>query len=224
MSAPRPSGVHRVKPAVEVDSAERAQFIRLATLTFPPAFLFLTLGEALAYGKGWIGGWTLALLILLNFPAVYGLSLLVFRLINSSAHGFTNMVLAAGNLPPDPAHSPYEALAARGFYAEAAAAYRQHLVEQPQDHLARVKLADLYRHHLADADAAERLYLEIRRGKPSPSEDRLASNLLIELYRKAGRKDRLMVELARFADHYKGTRAGEDAARTLREMKEEMRG
>jgi hypothetical protein len=216
--------VHRVKPAVEVDAAERAQFIRLLVLTFPPAFFLLTGGEGLAYAKGWIGGWTLVLLLLLNIPAVYGLSLLVFRMLSGSARGFSNLVLAAGNLPPDPAHSPYEALTARGFYAEAAAAYRQHLVEQPQDHLARVKLADLYRNHLADPDAAERLYLEIRRGRPSPSEDRLASNLLIELYRKSGRKDRLMVELARFADHYKGTRAGEDAARTLREMKEEMRG
>jgi hypothetical protein len=133
------------------------------------------------------------------------------------------MVYAGGNLPPDPAHSACEALAARGFYAEAAEAYRNHLLEKPGDHLARVKLAELYRTHLADPDAAERMYLEIRRGKPSAREDRLASNLLIELYRKTGRRDRLMVELARFAAQWKGTRAGEDAARTLHEMKDEMK-
>jgi tetratricopeptide (TPR) repeat protein len=133
------------------------------------------------------------------------------------------MVYAGGNLPPDPAHSAFEALAARGFYAEAAEAYRSHLVANPKDHGARLKLAELYRAHLNDPERAERLYLEIRRGQPSPKEDRLAANLLIELYRFTGRRERLIVELARFADQWKGTRAGQEAARALKELKEEMR-
>jgi hypothetical protein len=140
-----------------------------------------------------------------------------------SATGLSNMVMAAGNLPPDPAHSPYETLAIRGFYNEAAEAYRNHLLEKPADHLARVKLAELYIKHLANLEAAEQLYLDVRRNKPSPREDRLASNLLIELYRKMGKKDRLMVELGRFAEQFKGTRAAEDAAKSLKELKEELR-
>lgn len=206
------------------DSAERAQFLKLFINLLPPAFILLAGGEGLAYAKGWIGGWSLLILILLDVPLIYLLSYFMFHMMDRGATGISNMVLAAGNLPPDPAHSSFESLTARGFYAEAVEAYRAHLVEKPGDNLARVKLADLYVRHLNNVEAAEQLYLEIRRGKPSPKEDRLASNLLIELYRKTGRRDRLMVELGRFAEQFKGTRAAEDAARTLHEMKEEIRG
>ena len=50
----------------------------------------------------------------------------------------------------------------------------------------------------------------------------LVANLLIELYRGTGQRGRLMMELARFADRYRGTRPGTEAARTLREMKAEL--
>src|SRR5262245_33151874 len=125
------------------DSAERAQFLKLFINLLPPAFIMLAGGEALGYAKGWIGGWTLLILILLDIPIIYGFSYLVFQAMDRSATGLSNMVMAAGNLPPDPAHSPFETLAVRGFYPEAAEAYRNHLLEKPNDHLARIKLADL---------------------------------------------------------------------------------
>jgi hypothetical protein len=205
------------------DSADRAQFLKLFINMLPPALILLVGGEGVAYSRGWIGGWALLILVLLDGPLIFLLSYAMFHMMDRSATGLSNMVLAAGNLPPDPAHSAFESLTARGFYPEAVEAYRAHLAEKPGDNLARVKLADLYIRHLNDLEAAEQLYLDIRRGKPSPKEDRLASNLLIELYRKSGRRDRLMVELGRFAEQFKGTRAAEDAARTLHEMKEEMR-
>lgn len=205
------------------DSADRAQFLKLFVNLLPPAFIMLAGGEALAYAKGWINGWVLLLLIALDIPLIYLLSMMVYQGMDRSASGLSNMVLAAGNLPPDPAHSPYETLAVRGFYREAAEAYQNHLIDKPLDHLARVKLADLYIKHLDNLEGAEQLYLDIRRNKPSAREDRLASNLLIELYRKMGKKDRLMVELGRFAEQFKGTRAAEEAARSLKEIKEEMR-
>jgi len=210
-------------PLSSVDAAERAQFLRLFVTLLPGAYFLLTAAEGLAYGKDAIGGWVFLLLLALNVPIIFGFSLLLFHMMDRSASGLSSMVYAGGGHPPDPAHSGCEALAARGFYPEAAEAYRAHLLEKPGDHLARVKLAELCHTHLNDPDAAEQLYLEIRRGKPSPREDRLASNLLIELYRKTGRKDRLMVELGRFAAQWPGTRAAEDAARTLKEMKEELR-
>jgi hypothetical protein len=214
-----------MKPtASSAHSGDRAQFLKLFLLLLPPAFLMLAAGEAIAYAKDWFGGWVFLILLILNGPVIFLFSYFAFHMMDHSAAGIGNLVMAAGNLPPEPAHSPFEALSARGFYPEAAEAYRAYLTEKPGDNLARVKLADLYIKHLNDPDAAERLYLEIRRGKPSSREDRLASNLLIEFYRKTGRRDRLMVELGRFAEQFKGTRAAEDAARTLHEMKEEMRG
>ena len=209
-------------PLSSEDAAERAQFLQLFVHLLPYALLLLLAGEGTAYARGMIGGWVLLLLVLLNVPLIFGFSLLVFWMMDRSASALSKMVYAGGNLPPDPAHSSIEALAARGFYTEAAEAYRNHLVARPTDHAARLKLAELYRSQLNEPEAAERLYLEIRRGNPTPKEDRLASNLLIELYRATGRRDRLMVELARFAAQWKGTRAGDDAARALREMKAEM--
>lgn len=204
-------------------SGDRAQFLKLFIMLLVPAFLLMAGGEAIGYSRGWYGGWVFLFLLLIDVPLIYLFSHLAYQGMDQSATGLGNILLAAGNLPPDPAHSPFETLAIRGFYNEAAEGYRNYLLEKPADHLARVKLADLYIKHLDNNDGAEQLYLDIRRNKPSPREDRLASNLLIELYRKMGKKDRLMVELGRFAEQFKGTRAGEDAARSLKEIKEEIR-
>ncbi|HSB53476.1 MAG TPA: hypothetical protein VLD58_03935, partial [Gemmatimonadales bacterium] len=151
----------------DVDAADRAQFLKLFVYLLPYAGLLLLAGEFLAYGKGWIGGWTLLVLILLTVPAIYVFARILFFFMDHSAKAFTNVVLAGGNLPPDPAHSSFESLAVRGFYAEAAEAYRDHLIRKPADHLARVKLAELYLKHFDDPGSAERLYLEIRKGQPS---------------------------------------------------------
>jgi hypothetical protein len=213
-----------MNPLSSPDSAERGQFLKLAGMLCIYGGPLLLVAEAMAFGKGMIGGLTLLLLILLDIPILFGVSLVLFWFMDRSASGFTRMVYAGGNLPPDPAHSGCESLVARGYYQEGAVAYRAHLAAHPGDHLARFKLAELCRVHLNDPDAAEQLYLEVRRGGPSPKEERLLSSLLIELYRATGRRDRQMVELARFAARWKGTRAAADAATALREMKQEMNG
>lgn len=203
-------------------SGDRAQFYKLLFRTGMYVIPLLFVGEALAWSRGWIGPGTLFVLAILNFPVVYIYCAIQFWMMSTVAEGFTKMVLAGGNLPPDPAHSRFEALEVRGRYADAAEAWRDHLVAKPRDHLARIKLADLCLRHLDRPDAAERLYLEIRQGQPTPREERLATNLLMELYRKTGRKDRLMVELARFANQHKGTRASQEATRVLLELKQEL--
>jgi hypothetical protein len=139
-----------------------------------------------------------------------------------SATGFAQMVLAGGNLTPEPAHSGMESLIARGFYPEAAEQFRAHLLAAPGDHAARFKLADLYRRHLDNPLAAERLYLEVRSAKVAPREEMFAGNMLIELYRETGRQDRQIVELARFAERWRGTAAGRSAAAALKELKRDL--
>lgn len=203
-------------------SGDRAQFYKLLFRTGMYVIPLLLVGEILAWMRGWIGPVGFIVLAILNFPALYIYCVVQFWMMSTVAEGFTRMVLAGGNLPPDPAHSRFEALEVRGHYQDAAEAYRDHLVAKPRDHLARIKLADLCLRHLDRPDEAERLYLEIRQGQPSPKEERLATNLLMELYRKLGRKDRLMVELARFANQHKGTRASQEATRTLMAMKDEL--
>lgn len=201
------------------DAAERAQFLSFAVRLGVFGFILLALGEAKAVEAGWISPGMMALLLFLNLPFLAGLALVGYAMIDRSASAFTNTVLGAGNLKPEPAHSGCESLVARGFYREAVGAYRQFITEHPDDNLARIKLADVHRRHLGEPEEAERLFLEVRRQGADPRYEFLAWNLLIELYREMGRTDRLIVELARFADRYRATRAGRDAARLLRELK-----
>jgi tetratricopeptide (TPR) repeat protein len=211
-------------PLFSSDATERALFLKFFLRLSFPGILLLFVGETMALQRGMIGSGVFALMLLLDLPVLLLFSGLVYDLIDQTATGFTHTVLGAGNLKPEPAHSGCESLVARGLYREAVAAYQALITQHPMDNLARIKLAEIHRAHLAEPAEAERLYGEVRRNNPDPRHAFLASNLLIELYRSTGRKDRLMVELARFADAYRDTRAGRDAARLLGEMKAEMRG
>jgi len=211
-------------PLSAADAADRAQFLSLFIRVLIFGLPLLMAGEAMGMGRGWYGGGTLLVIYVLNFPFLFLATGFLFGLMEQAASGFTRTVLGGGNIPPDPAHSACESLVARGFYAEAADAYAAHLAAHPGDNLARVKLAEVHRVHLGAPEVAERLYLEVRRSAPSPREEALVANLLIEHYRATGQRGRLMSELARFAERYRGTRGGAEAARALQEMKRESLG
>ena len=137
------------------------------------------------------------------------------------ARGLVHVVTAAGNLEPNRSYSYQDSLVARGRHADAAEAYRAHLAEHPDDHDARIALADLHATHLTDPAGAEQLYLAVRAGKPSPRHERVISDALINLYHKTGQRGREMAELAQLASRYRGTPAGDAAKRVLRELKED---
>jgi hypothetical protein len=205
----------------DIDSADRALFLKLYVrlqLIAGPLILGISIGAAV---KEWIPVWLGIVLVLLNPAIVYALSFGLFWAMDRTAVGFTNMVYAGGGHPLTPPHSGIESLEARGLYVQAAERWRQHLLEHPGDNQARFKLADLCRRNLDRADEAEGVLLEVRRSSPTEAEERQASNLLIDLFHSTGRFDREMVELARFADRWKGTKAGKDAAARLRELKQE---
>lgn len=220
-AARRSRSAHAVsrKPLSSLDAAERAQLLRLAFTTGIPALVMLSALDLGLFARGQIGPGLLFILLFLNLPMtgllVYGM----WRLIGGASQGLVQVLYGAGNLTPERQHSSQESLVARGFYREAAEAYRAHILQYPDDHTARIKLALLEYQHLNDPAAAERLYLAVRTGQPTPKLEILATNMLIELYRSTGQRGRLMAELARFAKKYAGTRAGEDAGRALQEMK-----
>jgi tetratricopeptide (TPR) repeat protein len=113
-------------------------------------------------------------------------------------------------------------LIVQGKYAEAADWFRDHIRIDPGDHEARLRLAMLLEMHLKRYDEAEQLLLKIRNATP-PGDARQqmqAANHLIDLYRKTGRTDRLIVELARFVHRYRGSAQAAGAERELKQLKE----
>jgi tetratricopeptide (TPR) repeat protein len=206
-------------PLKDIDSAERAQLLKVAVFFGPPCFVMLTLASYFCARQQWISGGVFLLLVVLNVPLTIAGIFAIHRATGAASTGLVKTIFAAGDIPPPPTYPRQDVMIARGQYAEAADYFRDHIRIEPGDHEARLQLAHLLETRLQGHDEAERLYQDVRRMKPDPRQELRAANGLIDLYRRTGRRDRLRVELARFADRYRGTAAGDAAARELRELK-----
>ena len=200
-------------------AGEHAEFLKAAFLFGGPCWLLLGSGEAKLLYDHTIGVPLFVLLLVLNIPVGLAGAWIIVTVAERGGSAFAKAVYASGNLRPEPAFSSQESLIARGLYHEAEASFLAHHRDHPGDVEAGLRLADLYRLHLDQPDEAERLYREMRRQNPTPRQAVTISNTLIDLYRKTGRRDRLKVELGRFADQYRGTRAGKAAKQALEELK-----
>ncbi len=203
-------------------AGERAIAIKTTCWLVPAVVVILSAAEAMAWAKGWIGSWTLLALLLLNIPFALLLAWAITAVAGGAATGLIETVFAMkGGIDRVAGFSHQESLVARGRTREAAAAYRAHLRDHPEHVAAHLKLAQLHRDELGEPDEAERVLLAARGLTTTGDEAFLIANQLIDLYRRTGRRGRLKVELARFRDRYAGTRAAEDAARLLQELKAE---
>src|SRR2546426_6987767 len=188
-----------------------------------PCFVLLSLFWSGLFVKGMIPLWLLAVLLVLNVPLTGAGVIVIYQTTTKAAKGLASALTATADIPPPLSYPRQDILIAQGHYQEAAEYFRDHVTIHPEDQEARLRLAGLLEGYLKDVDGAERLYLEVRRSSPTRSQEMTATNGLIDLYRKAGRRDRLKVELARFADRYRGTPLAAGAARELRELKAEDR-
>src|SRR5688500_12498113 len=213
-----------LKPLKDIDSADRAQLMRVVVFFGPACFTILSFLWYFCLEKGWIPGWLFGVLLLLNIPITVAGIFAIHRAVGAASTGLVKTIFAAGDIAPPPTYPRQEVLIVRGRYADAAEAFRDHLQVEPADHEARLRLAQLLETHLKGYDEAERLLFEVRRAQPTATAQQLmrAANGLIDLYRKWGKTDRLKVELARFADRYRGSPLADGAARELRELKDEM--
>lgn len=171
--------------------------------------------------KGWISPLVFVLLLILNLPITAAGVMMIHRTVGDVAVLMVKTMFADGDIPPPPTYPRQDVLIAQGKYDEAASWFRDHLVVEPTDHEARLRLALLLETQLQNYQEAEQLYLQIRQVQPpaTPRQQMQAANGLIDLYRKMGRRDRLIVELARFVDRYRGSPLAEGAARELKELK-----
>jgi tetratricopeptide (TPR) repeat protein len=204
------------------DPADGIQLLRVAAWFGPACYGMLSMLWYFLFHKGWISGGVFALLLVLNLPLTVLGILVIHRVVGSAAVGLVHTIFAVGDVPLEPTYPRQDVLIARGQYAEAAEWFRDHIRIEPDDHEARLRLAQLLESHLQGYDEAERLYLEIRKAQPpaTPREQMRAANGLIDVYRKLGRTDRLKVELARFVDRYRGTPFADGAIRELQQLKE----
>lgn len=202
------------------DVGDTAQLLRVVVWFAPACFIILSaLWIWLCQIQQLLPGWLLPILLLANIPLTAAGVMAIYRGTHATATGFARTVLAGGDIAPPRSYPRQDVLIVRGQYAEAADYFRDHLTVEPEDVDARLRLADLLERHLKDDAGAEREYLEVRRRTQDPRQQMMAANGLIDVYRRAGNRGRLLVELARFAERYRGTAAGDAAARELKELK-----
>lgn len=206
----------------DIDAAERAQLLKIAVWFGPAVFIMLSAAWAKVYEAGAIPGWVLAALLVLDLPLIGCGILGIHALTSRAATGLVHGLYAVGDIPLPRSYPRQDVMIVRGQYREAAEYFRDYLTAEPDDNEARLRLADLLERHLDDAAGAERLYLEVRAKQPNRGEEMRASNGLIDLYRKQGNRERLLVELARFRDRYPGTPGATAAARLLTELKQDQ--
>jgi tetratricopeptide (TPR) repeat protein len=212
-----PANLHAPR---EVDAAERAQLLKAIVLFGGPCFIMLGALWYFLVQKDVISSRLALVLTVLDVPLALLGAIAIHAAVGRGSGSFVNLLYAWGSsTPPARAYPRQETLIIRGQYAEAAEYYRDYIRVTPDDMEARLRLARLLEQHLKDDAAAEQVYLELRRLAQDRNDEFAASNGLIDLYRRAKRTDRLRVELARFAERYKGSAAATAAARELSDLK-----
>lgn len=220
MSRPaRPA--HRTGRLSDVDSRDVASLLRITFWFAPACILVLSFLWYSLWINRSISGAQFGIFLVLDFP----LAALGVLLINDfgsryAAAGTDDTLPTAMKKDPAQAYAHAETHITRGEYRQALECYRDHLVVEPHDHEARLRLAFLLESRFADDAGAEALYKEVQFRRPSAREEAAATTGLMDLYRRTGRRDRLIVELARFAGRFGGTQAGDAAARELAEIKQ----
>lgn len=202
------------------DAAEKAQLLRIVVLLGGPVLFILAMALYFVLRGSHLPGLVVLGLYLLLVPLTGGIILLVDAATSRSAAGVIHALHAAHTAPRPQGFSRQEALVAQGRHEEAATAYRLHLLGAPDDIAATVALGRLLGGPLGDTPGAEAAYQSARRLGPDAGWDRVIANDLIDLYERTGQDGRMRVELARFADRYRGTREGDAATERLRAMRE----
>ena len=205
----------------EFETHDATDLARVAVLMGPPCMVLLSAAWFSLLARGLISGRTFFWLLGANVPITAALVGVVFLVVRTSAVGVAHMATAAGNIAAPPSYPHQDVLIGQGKYAEAADYFRDHIRITPDDADARLRLADLLERHLGDLAGAEQQYLAVRQLSGERRLQTAVTNGLIDVYRKQGRRDQLLVELVRLADDQRGTALGEGAARELREMKME---
>jgi hypothetical protein len=202
------------------DAAERAQLLRITVLLGGPVLVIGAFTVFFIFRRFHPPAWLFLPSLVLLVPITVGLILLVDLATSRSAHGVVTALHAGHARGQRTGFSRQEALVAQGRADEAVTAYRKQLIEHPGDVAAMVALARLLSGALADVDGAEELYGRARAEHPGGDWERIIANDLIDLYERKGMEEKRRTELARFAEQFGGTQAGQAARAQLDRLKE----
>lgn len=204
---------------VRADSAETIFLLRTILYTWPVFIVATVLVGYFLLDQGRISTTLFWVIAFAGIPLGLVFSMATWWALGAGSRGLVQLVFAGGNIPRGPAFSLEESLIARGEYQHARQALEDRLREGKDQVAIQLRLADLHARLLGDHAGAERWYLAARAAGPDRGEAWVVTNGLVDLYRAAGNRGRLMGELARLADSWPATRAGEDARRELRDLK-----
>ena len=118
----------------DIDSAERAQLMRVVVYFGPACFAILSLLWYFLLAKNAIPGWLFPVLLLLNVPLTVAGVFLIHTATGRASHGLVKTIFAAGDIPPPPTYPRQDVLIVRGQYTEAAEYFRDHLTIDPEYH------------------------------------------------------------------------------------------
>lgn len=133
-----------------------------------------------------------------------------------------SVLFPSGKSTPAPReYSEQQALVVRGRFVEAADSYRAIIDDEPANIEARLRLGELLATECRDVGGAEACFVELRTLNPTPQQDWIASNALIDLYQREGRREQLKLEIARLSRQFRHTEAGVSLRRRLQELADE---
>ncbi len=195
---------------------ERAENLRILMTLGPWLFLVLVIIEFLmGLSTGW--EWFLALVVF-NPLLIFLVSRVLRGAFGGIASTFMGGLLSTRGTAHTREFSEMESLIVRGEFAEAADRYRSHLVAFPDETDGWLRLAVLTAEKLRDPQTAVAHFLRARESGPTPQQETLIGNGLIDLYRAAGDTHALRAELARFARLHQHSAAGRHALEALKGM------
>ena len=195
------------------DTIEHMVLLSLAVRLGPFVMIGLCGVEFYFFGPGFV--WLIIPDIALTALIVYGTN----WFLEGAARAAGSILLpSAKGSPKAREYSEQEALVIRGRHAEAADSYRAIIEDEPANIEARLRLGALLEEKCGDPDGAEACYRRIRAIDPTPQQEWVVSNALIDLYQREGRREELMEELASMSRRYEKTDAGAHARRRLQEL------
>lgn len=200
----------------DVDTGDQAEQLRFTVMVLLPGMFLLFVLERML----WPGG-PLLFLTVLNLALLILLSLLLWPLIHRGSSAAINGLLAGGGEAFTVQYSEIEALVVQHRFAEAADMYRAIAEEMPRNAEVRMRLGALLEKPLNDPSGAVAAFLAARQAAPTPQQEAVITNALIDLYRQNGNRSGMMAELSRFARLQQGSPAGEQAREAVRRMTRE---